>query len=255
VATIVTLCSAKGSPGATTSSLALAYAWPRAVLLVEADVSAGSGILAGHLNGREAHERGLLGIGLAFRRQGRITEEDIWRQSIELAEGRFLLPGLWDPVQAAQLTSAWPALAKTLRDLSDVDVIIDFGRLGTAFDAASLLPHSDLVLAVGRCSLGDAYALTRRLPTLASSLQSNVLRLATVGPRDPYPPAELARKLDIPLLCELPWDPVGAGVYSHGRPGHRRRSQASLDAAAMEAAAHILTTARPTHAADAGDRR
>jgi hypothetical protein len=255
VATIVALCSAKGSPGTTTTALALTYAWPRDVLLVEADVSAGSAILAGHLNGREAHERGLLGIGLAHRRHGRITEDDVWRQSLELTSGRFLLPGLWDPVQAAQLTATWPGLAKTLRELADVDVIIDFGRLGTAFDAGPLLPYCDLVLAVGRCTLADAYALTRRIPALGSILQPHALRLVTVGPKDPYPPSELARKLEIPLLCALPWDPAGAGVYSHGRPGHRRRSQASLDPAAAEAAAHLLTTARSTTVADAGARR
>jgi cellulose biosynthesis protein BcsQ len=240
VAALVTLCSAKGSPGVTTTALSLAYAWPRPVLIVEADVTAGSTILAGHLNGRTPHERGLLGLGLAHRRHGRLVAEDVWTQTIGLAEGRFLLPGLGDPVQAAQMTAAWAALGEVLRELPDVDVVVDFGRLGSAFDAAPLLTASDSIIVLARCTLVDAYALTRRLPVLTSLHGPEAVSLMTIGPKDPYAPAELARKLAVPLLAEMPWDPGTAAFLSHGRQPSRRRSAAPLTTASTAAAVTIL---------------
>ena len=44
---IVVLTSASGSPGVTTTAVGMAFSWPRPVLLVEADPTGGSGILAG----------------------------------------------------------------------------------------------------------------------------------------------------------------------------------------------------------------
>lgn len=240
MAGVIALCSAKGSPGVTSTTLALAYAWPRAVLVVEADVTAGSTILAGHLNGRAPHERGLLGIGLAHRRHGRLSQEDVWGQTIELADDRFLLPGLGDPVQAAQMTATWAALGVVLRAMPDVDVLIDLGRLGTAFDASALLASCHTVIAVTRCTLVDAYSLTRRLPVLISLTTPETVCLTTIGPKAPYAPAELARKLAVPLLAEFPWDPGTAAGYSHGLPPSRRRSPSPLAAAGAAAAGQLV---------------
>ena len=44
---VICLTSASGSPGVTTTAVGLAFCWPRPVLLVEADPTGGSGILAG----------------------------------------------------------------------------------------------------------------------------------------------------------------------------------------------------------------
>ena len=55
---VVALASASGSPGVTTTALGLALLWPRPVLLVEADPTGGSGLLAGYFRGtREYDER------------------------------------------------------------------------------------------------------------------------------------------------------------------------------------------------------
>ena len=45
---VVCLTSASGSPGVTATAVGLAFCWPRPVLLVEADPTGGSGILAGN---------------------------------------------------------------------------------------------------------------------------------------------------------------------------------------------------------------
>ena len=48
---MIALASASGSPGVTTTALGLALLWPRPILLVEADPTGGSGLLAGYFRG------------------------------------------------------------------------------------------------------------------------------------------------------------------------------------------------------------
>ena len=59
---VVALASASGSPGVTTTALGMALLWPRPVLLVEADPTGGSGLLAGYFRG---HARVRLGADRA----------------------------------------------------------------------------------------------------------------------------------------------------------------------------------------------
>ena len=54
---VICLTSASGSPGVTTTAVGLAFCWPRPVLLVEADPTGGSGILAGIPEGHDAVRR------------------------------------------------------------------------------------------------------------------------------------------------------------------------------------------------------
>ena len=51
---LIVLTSASGSPGVTTSAVGLALTWPRPALLVEADPTGGSSVLAGYLRGLTA---------------------------------------------------------------------------------------------------------------------------------------------------------------------------------------------------------
>lgn len=52
---MITLVSASGAPGVTSTALALASSWPRPVLLVEADPSGSSALLAGFWRGSRDH--------------------------------------------------------------------------------------------------------------------------------------------------------------------------------------------------------
>ncbi len=49
---IITLVSASGAPGVTTTAIGLAVRWPRPVVLVEADPKGGSGIWPATSGGR-----------------------------------------------------------------------------------------------------------------------------------------------------------------------------------------------------------
>ena len=64
---VIALASAAGSPGVTTSALGLALTWPRPVLLIEADPTGGSAMLAGFFRGTTAHTAGLIDLAWAHR--------------------------------------------------------------------------------------------------------------------------------------------------------------------------------------------
>ena len=73
---LIVLTSASGSPGVTTTALALALTWRRPALLVEADPTGGSAVLAGYFRGRAAPTDSL--IDLAFAHRGGTSW---WRRS------------------------------------------------------------------------------------------------------------------------------------------------------------------------------
>ena len=70
---VIVLVSAAGSPGVTTSALALALGWPRPVVVVEADPTGGSAVLAGYFRGATAPAGGLLDLVWA-ERESRLAE-------------------------------------------------------------------------------------------------------------------------------------------------------------------------------------
>jgi hypothetical protein len=232
---LIGLTSARGAPGVTTTALGLALAWHRPVLLVEADVAAGSAILAGYLRGTIAHERGLRDVAAAIS-MGEPLNEAINATLIDLPGGRArLLPGLANASQAPVATRAWEPLALHLRDLDDagMDVIIDLGRWGARHGPEPLLPHLDLMLLVTASDLPGIYAARGWAPVLSVELDtlgrgSDALRTLVVGPDRPYSTREVADALELPVLGSLPWDPQTAGVLSHGQPPHRAAARAPL---------------------------
>ena len=62
---VVALTSASGSPGVTTTAVGLALTWPRPVLLIEADPTGGSGVLAGYFRGTREYDVGLIELALS----------------------------------------------------------------------------------------------------------------------------------------------------------------------------------------------
>ena len=76
--TVIALASAKGSPGVTTATLALAATWPGRALLVEAD-PAGGDVLAGYGRGELPPAPGLLELATAARRE--LTPRDLLAHS------------------------------------------------------------------------------------------------------------------------------------------------------------------------------
>lgn len=242
---VIALCSAQGSPGVTTTAVGLALAWPRPVLLVEADPTGSSGVLTGWFRGARDYESGL--IDLAFATE---PVADLLPQvSVALDDtdpdrrARFVA-GPRSHVQAGGLRDLWSPLAGALADLDETgqDVIVDAGRLGAGGSPTHLLANADLTVLLLRSHL-PAVAGARAWAELVrrDRLWPNP-GLIVVGPGDPYGPREVTRVLGLPVVATLPDDPVGAAVYHRGANPPRRFDSDSYHRSLSAAAEALITT-------------
>ncbi|GAA2469300.1 hypothetical protein [Terrabacter carboxydivorans] len=218
---LIVLTSASGSPGVTTSSVGLALTWPRPVLLVEADPTGGSSVLAGYLRGLTAPTASLIDLALAHR-HGQL-EQAIAGTAVRIeGSSASVLPGTRSHTQAPSLVPLWEPLSAALKGLERTgqDVIVDAGRLGlTGFpepllyvaDLCLLTVRSDLVSLSGARSWAQALrAGFERVGGLAS------LGLLMVGEGDPYTAREVRKVLGIPVVASLAQDSVAAQVFGRG---------------------------------------
>lgn len=213
---VIALCSASGSPGVTTTSLGLALLWPRPVLLVEADPTGGSGILAGYFRGIRAYDQGLVELALSSTEVAdllpRIT------QHIGSSTAGFIA-GTRAHTQAAALAGLWSPLIGALHELESTgqDVIVDCGRLGLAGWPEPILAEADLALLLCRTHLpaisaARSWADTAQRGTPAWSHPGVLL----VGEGQPYSAKEVGGVLRLPVLGVLADDPGSAGVLHRG---------------------------------------
>lgn len=217
---LFTATSASGSLGVTTLSVGLALTWPRPVLLVEADPSGGSAILAGYCTGLA--RPGLSELVLAHRHHQLVDE--LPSRLFPLADSNAsLLPGLRSHQQAASLLGVWDALLDALRGLersTGVDVIVDAGRLGTVGSPEPLLTESDATLVVTGTGLPELARVRSWLPRLQEGAAGQI-RLVIAGRVRPYGTAEVTKTLGVPALGEIAWDADAARWWSHGEPQRR----------------------------------
>lgn len=225
------------SPGASVAAIGLALTWPRPVLLIEADTSVGSPILAGLYGGRRTHDRGLLNLAMA-QRSGQLHEamaaatmnltdpirEYLKAGSVNRFPGRTgFIAGVSDPAQAGALHSLWEPLSQACAALDQetgTDVIIDAGRLGPD-TPLQLLMGADQVLLATRTDLPSAAACISRAAGLAAAIDASGQRgrsagLLLIGKDDPYTGSELADSTGLPIHASIAWDPAAAYLLSHG---------------------------------------
>lgn len=217
---MIAMVSAKGSPGATVSALALTLTWPGRCLLAECD-PAGGDVLAGYLQGSLDAQRGLAQLAVAELR-GRLRDE-FDRQLVDLdapRRQRLLLPGVRDPAQAATVAPVWPAIADQLRQLaSDGLVIADCGRLTTPHFGWPMVHAASRVLLVVRGTLPSVSHAVPAVGVLRKELaaQGGPDRLGLlVVDTGPYPAAEVAARLQVELAAVLPADARSARSLSVG---------------------------------------
>lgn len=244
---VVVLCSAKGAPGVTTTALGLALAWPRDVLLVDADRMPSHAIEAGWLGGVPAKGRGLLAVAQAHRERQPLRQA-IWELSIPLDRAeqpvRRFLSGFSHPGAAGLFEPMWAELASNLADLDDVgvDVVVDAGRVGAGLPPA-LMQHADCLAIVTRSSLRDLAALRLTLPAVVEAAETEAPRaevgLIVAGPDQPYSEAEIAHHFGLAALGSLPWAPQQASVWSDGDQPAKRHESSPLAKAYVALAARL----------------
>ena len=248
---VIAFASAKGSPGVTTTVLALAWVWPhiapgRRVVVVDADV-AGGGVATGYLQGAASSGRGILSLAT-----GRSADAvaSFWDSLMALDDdgSRLLLAGVTDPAQARVVENSWTPLAGVLDQLDSadapVDVLVDLGRLGTANEAVALRQRADLMLLVMTSSLtsvATARPALRRLidERVAAGRGPAVVASMVVGERQPYSSAEIGEVLGSPVMATIVEDSSTASVFSRGTAPGARFGRSPLMRSASAAAEQI----------------
>ena len=255
---VIALTSASGSPGVTTTALGMALLWPRPVLLVEADPTGGSGLLAGYFRGTREYDGGLIELALTSssiqrRRSPRSSEriEGTTSRSSP-APGRTPRPrpcgicGSRSPRHCADLES------------TGQDVIVDAGRLGLVGSPEPLLDAADLTLLVTRSDAAGHLggALVGGLGPAAAPSTGNSPACCSSARVSRTAPAKWPGCSACPWSPPSPDDSESAAVFSRGaqpprssRPGRSPVASTprspSIHATVSRRRTELLEGARP----------
>lgn len=238
---LVGLVSAKGSPGVTTATLALATQWPRPALVVEADPFGGD-IRAGLGGGRWPASAGIADAVVDLRSTN--ADETLRRRAHRpVSHGPAVLAGLGCVGQAT--TVPWTQIGTALGRLRGADSLADCGRFALADGVTSLLRVCDALVLVTGSSLRSVRSASRVAPVLADHLAPGAPRLGVlvVGPDDPYSTREIAEVCGIPALGDLPRDDRSAAVWGDGAPPGRGFDRRPLQSAARRIAGRMYGAA------------
>ena len=217
------------SCGVTTLAAALAATWPegRRVLLVELDPAGGT--LAA-VSGWPS-EPGIVSLAAAVRR--RPDPEAVWGHCQHLPGGAAVLAGPASPEQARSALALVAGVIGRLGELG-ADVLVDCGRLDPGSPVFTTFTGADQSVLAARPSLGDLHVLATRL----EAHQPERYELVLVGD-GPYPPAEVADALSVPVLGTLPWDPPGTVAAVAEAVSHRGLARSPLLRAARTLAERL----------------
>lgn len=222
---LITLASATGSPGVTTTALGLALQWPGAVLLADCDRDPSQALQAGYLQGLDLGGRGLVPLTRAHREHRSLAEE-LWLQTVTFEVGarheRRLLPGFSHPGAAHLFEPIWDGFVDVLAGLDETgtDVIVDAGRIGAQGLPPALVARSDLLLVCTRTSLRALASLRLHLPVLQQQVDlaggGVDLGLLLVGGGRPYGAGEIEKQFGVAVVHDVAWEPRQAEVFSDG---------------------------------------
>lgn len=167
----------------TSTALALAAAWPRSAVLVEADPAGGD------LAYRCRDERGavlgstpsLLTLAAAVRGGDVGGPALLLRHSQRLGGGIPIVQGIGSAGQAAGLTTLWESIAQACR-VESVDALVDLGRLPATSELLGIAAAADVVVVVGAASLESAVHLRSGLADLPKRLSRTGATSQSVAP-------------------------------------------------------------------------
>ncbi|MCC2280848.1 hypothetical protein LKL35_36590 [Streptomyces sp. ET3-23] len=249
--TVIALAGCSGSPGVSTTGLALLLSWPlepgRRVVLAECDPDGGS-VLFGLLQGSLSDRYGLRNLSVAHRK-GELREA-FWRQLVDMSDDsaaadvprrRLVLPGLTDPAQAAALGPAWEPQAEMFAGISahpqyPHDVVVDLGRRGAFGPSGVLARRADTVVLVTRSTMRSVQSAQSRVEVLRQHVGEVGLLVIEEGP---YSVREVERTLQAPVIASLPHRAESAKVLSDGAAQPRRFADSELMRSAQRAASAL----------------
>lgn len=249
---LVALCSDKGSPGVTTTALALAVAWPGEVVVVEADLYGGDLALRARTGSGQALAETPTVLSMASTARTSGDGHFVARYAQRLREGVLVVPGFAVAEQAAGIAD-WTAAGAAMAH-SRYPVFADLGRLHAASPALPVAAAADTVVAVSRCDPGSVLRLRERLVRLVPAIAGIrggppriVVVLVTPRRYAAGDVADVRRLLEdcavAPFLAGVtyvPVDPGGVEQLLHGRAGPARRRGRSALLRAAERVSAVL---------------
>lgn len=244
---LVSLYSAKGSPGATSCALALAATWPRDVVLIEADPS-GSDLVYRCRSARGApleSTPNVLGLVSAARADPS-TSLSNWSQ--RLGCGVNLIAGVTTPSQTRGIGELWSALAAVVLG-SEVDVIADLGRLRRESPVMALAEGASIRMPVLAASLESVMHTREMLKDVSTDANGRTVPLllgtARTAPADcsDVDAVLIDAGLILAPAVPLPLDHPGLVSLQRGAGTASRMRSSHLVRGARSAASRILETA------------
>lgn len=171
---IVSVASAKGAPGVTTTARVLAAVWPEDVVLVDADPAGGDLALLGRRpdEGALDPDRGLLSLAADARRG--LADRPLEDHLQQVDGGLDVLCGVATPEQMAGIGPVVPQVAAAFARWQGPDVVADVGRLSATSPMLPLVQASDVLLLVVRPRIESFAHLRERLRWLAQVRDSTM---------------------------------------------------------------------------------
>ena len=216
---LISLLSAKGSPGVTTAALALGSVWPRTALVVDVDPQGGD-VLAGVGGGRQPADRGIVDV-LTEARHGDPRAALARYVTRPAAHSPLLLAGFGAPGTggdgAVDAARRGPRRAARHRRA---------GRLRPLLPPATrwrgLLRRSRLTAGGDRVVAARGARRRAGLPLLRTELgiadDDESIGLLVVDPDRPYTAEEIEQACRTEVVGTLPHDPAAAQVWTDAHP-------------------------------------
>lgn len=249
---LTVVCADKGSPGVTSTALALASAWPTPALLVEADAAGGDlGIRLKTENGGVLPDKPTVATLAAAARNVTDRSGLVAQYAFTINDQVRVVPGYLVAEQGSGMSPLWEELAITLQASAD-DVIVDVGRVQSTSTAMRIIEAADAVVVVGRDSTSSVLHLRERVSHLRSALghgRTTIVPLLVAGHRHAATAlAELdeilaVSGLDTTESTYLAWDVAALAELEDGDdPRGRRLSRSLLMRTATPAAEKLAST-------------
>ncbi len=223
---LVALGSFHGSPGATTTAVALAATWVRVGRsAVVAEVDPDGGVLAARLGLSASPSL----VELCASMRAAADDLDIMSFAQQLPGGLPAIVAHPSPDRCTSaLRSAGGRLGAWFSNLSGHDVIADVGRLRASSAAGAIIEHADVVLVVVRPELDEIAIARQAVAGLPGSA-----RLVCIGDR-PYSLAEVAANIGLESAGVMADDGRSAAILrGHSGSGRTLRRLPLMRSAAV----------------------
>jgi hypothetical protein len=149
---LIVLASDKGSPGVTTTAVALAGVWPRRAILAECDPSGGDLVYRAPSDTGAPLNPNVGMLSLATMARHGLSPHQLEQHVQRMHGGLELVVGLATGDQSAGLVGLWPSLGRVFDAMPDADVIADCGRVDATGPALELMSAATAVVLIARTS-------------------------------------------------------------------------------------------------------